>query len=150
MVIGINSYQNLETLNGAAEDARAIAAYLQQDLATASGPNDNVSILTDEKATRAAFISGLTSLASNGAIKAGDPIVIYFAGHVSEEGDSEIPNLLLYDWTTQKATESISSGELHELLTKIQQRSDNIVGFIHFRMHYAYFMPSITLLDRNC
>ncbi|KAH6887262.1 hypothetical protein BKA70DRAFT_77399 [Coprinopsis sp. MPI-PUGE-AT-0042] len=133
LVVGINSYQNLETLNGAAEDARAIGAYLQQDLAAPSGSNDNVTILTDEKATRAAFIEGLNSLANNRAIKADDPIVVYFAGHITDEGDSEVPALLLYDWSTQKAVESISSRELHELLAQIQKRSDNVTVIVDGR-----------------
>ncbi|KAH6887263.1 hypothetical protein BKA70DRAFT_77417 [Coprinopsis sp. MPI-PUGE-AT-0042] len=133
LVVGVNSYQNLETLNGAAEDAREFAAYLQQDLAAPSDSNADVTILTDEKATRAAFIEGLNSLANNRAIKADDPIVIYFAGHITDEGDSEVPGLLLYDWSTQRAVESISSRELHELLAQIQKRSDNVTVIVDGR-----------------
>jgi hypothetical protein len=62
-------------------DARAVAAYLEDRL---SVPQDHVTILENESATRAAMLENLRSLTNDPRIQRGDPIVIFYAGHGSE------------------------------------------------------------------
>ncbi len=80
LVVGIDQYPNLsaqDQLSGAAADA--------QDIANALGRVgvDDLTLLLDTAATRAAFTAAMENLAAKAA--AGDLIIVTFAGHGSQE-----------------------------------------------------------------
>ncbi|AUD03665.1 caspase family protein [Spirosoma pollinicola] len=89
LVIGVGAYERVRPLRGPANDARAVARYLQNlpDFTL------NLRLLTDNEASKAALIDGFrTHLAQAGPA---DTILFYFAGHgAQEEADRSI-------WTTE-------------------------------------------------
>jgi Caspase domain len=83
LLVGIDRYQSnaIPPLRGAVADARAFRAYLQEEL---SVPQDHITILENESATRAAILDEFRRLANDPRIQRGDPIFIFHAGHGSE------------------------------------------------------------------
>jgi hypothetical protein len=82
-VIGIDKYINadgqyLRNLQGAVADAKAVEAFLRNDLQV---PDQNLKILLDGDATRSNIIEAIASLGTSEQIKRVSPILIYFAGH---------------------------------------------------------------------
>ncbi|KZV65120.1 hypothetical protein PENSPDRAFT_756783 [Peniophora sp. CONT] len=80
LVIGIDKYQSnrIPNLRGAVADADALVKYLREELHV---PDGQIYNLRDEKATRDAIIGELRDLRWRNAIRKGDPILIFFAGH---------------------------------------------------------------------
>ncbi|MCF8238677.1 MAG: caspase family protein [Saprospiraceae bacterium] len=98
VVVGISEYQDpdIPDLRYANRDAEAFAKYLQErpvDKVIA----DNLKLLTNEHATGGNVYSALRSLIKDS--KAGDKVVIYFAGHGDVETlfPDEPGHLLVYD-----------------------------------------------------
>lgn len=81
LVMGINDYAVAGKLTGAVPDATSMFKYLKDRLAV---PEERIKTLYDAGANRAAILAAFENLAANDAIKRGDPIVIYFAGHGDE------------------------------------------------------------------
>ncbi|PVF92198.1 hypothetical protein CPB86DRAFT_227086 [Serendipita vermifera] len=80
LVIGINEYSDRKwALEGAVADAKAMEDYLR-----ACFPYSHIRSLCDQEATRRAIIQNIRDLATNPNIHRGDPILIYYAGHVGE------------------------------------------------------------------
>jgi len=83
LIIGIDEYQNINTLSGACRDADAIYACLTTRLLV---PHENIVNLRNVSATRSRIIKEISSLASNESIMRDDAIIIYFAGHGGRAG----------------------------------------------------------------
>ncbi|KAK0187316.1 caspase domain-containing protein [Armillaria mellea] len=85
LVIGIDKYENrsyrLRELNGAVADVDAVYIYLHETLHV---PENRIKNLRNEEGTRATIEMEIRNLGDNTAIKEGDPILIYYAGHGTE------------------------------------------------------------------
>lgn len=77
LVIGINNYKTATPLGYAVSDATAVAAALVD---TFSFPKENVQLLLDDHATRAAILHCFLSYTRNGC-GVNDRLVVFFAGH---------------------------------------------------------------------
>ena len=88
LIIGINDYEspNVPKLKGAVPDADDALSYLLKHLGV---PSSQIKNLRNSEATRAAIIDGIIAFSLNNEIKAGDPILIYYAGH---GGSADTPN----------------------------------------------------------
>ncbi|PBK84517.1 hypothetical protein ARMGADRAFT_974216 [Armillaria gallica] len=79
LVIGINAYQRVPKLGGAAPDADRFEVFLRRELVSLSG---GIKSLRDEQATRSAIIQELSAIKDNERIvKDRTAVVIYYAGH---------------------------------------------------------------------
>jgi hypothetical protein len=77
IVIGINEYDSLPTLRGAVDDARDFDVTLRN-----LGVTD-LTVFLERKATRQAIVDSMTRLI--GRVRAGDLVIITFAGHGIQE-----------------------------------------------------------------
>jgi hypothetical protein len=78
LIIGINRYQSVPPLAHARNDAEAVAATLH---ARFGFPNENIAILLDEKATRAAISTAFLRFANNSVTRPDDRLIVFYAGH---------------------------------------------------------------------
>ncbi|MCZ2444436.1 MAG: caspase family protein [Flavobacteriales bacterium] len=78
LIIGIASYQHMPSLKYTDDDAYLLYAFLKSPEGGAL-PDDQISILVDEAATREAIISGLNDLGRNAGKE--DVILVFMAGH---------------------------------------------------------------------
>ncbi len=100
VIIGINDYPNIRKLKYAVNDAKAFHELL---VSNNKIPEENVTLLIDQKASLANIRSSLGTKLKNKAGKE-DMVVIYFAGHgaterdvMSPDGDGLEKYLLPYD-----------------------------------------------------
>jgi len=149
LAIGIDTYESKEIkdLHGAVADARAFAAYFENQLGV---PQDHITILENESATRAAILENFRNLAVDLRIQRGDPIVIYYAGHGSEaaaplgwEAGGRNANIQLtmpYDvfcHSEGKFVDPIPDRTLGALLEAISQsKGNNIVSSIEIPLSH--------------
>ena len=81
LIIGIDEYEHITGLKGAAADANAVAKFLETNVKVQSRRIVN---LRNKQATRTAILQAFRGLWNNKSIKYDDPILIYFAGHGCE------------------------------------------------------------------
>ncbi len=84
LIIGIDDYQAVPKLRGCVADAEAVADFLQRNM---NVPDDNIRILTDANANRAAIIQAFQDLSTDSRIKKDDQILIHYSGHGSQMKD---------------------------------------------------------------
>jgi len=77
LVIGINNYMSAPPLGYAVNDAEAVAESLKTQF---DFPNDNITLLLDENATKNEIMTAFMSYA-NGDVSPDDRIFVFFAGH---------------------------------------------------------------------
>lgn len=77
LIIGINKYQHVSQLHYARNDAESMAQILIEDFGF---PAENVTVLTDEDATRSKIMEAYLKFAQN-ETEPDDKILFYFAGH---------------------------------------------------------------------
>jgi hypothetical protein len=82
LIIGIDEYmdETITSLKQAVADATRVSDYLRNNLQV---PEDQITTLTDKKATEQNITDALVSLARNSSIRRDAPIVIYIASHTS-------------------------------------------------------------------
>ncbi|KAG6864994.1 hypothetical protein C0993_008370 [Termitomyces sp. T159_Od127] len=92
VLIGINKYRNpsIVDLQGAVNDANAVEDFLVSEVGASK---DRIVNLRDQEATREGIVDALRNLANHSAIRAHDPILIYFAGHGSDAPSPAVGNL---------------------------------------------------------
>ncbi|KIK60956.1 hypothetical protein GYMLUDRAFT_43498 [Collybiopsis luxurians FD-317 M1] len=83
LIIGINEYADsrVNNLTAAVTDAEAVSEFL---LSTLGVPAHQIKMLRNKEATRDTIQGEIMNLADNPAIKEGDAILIYYAGHGAE------------------------------------------------------------------
>ncbi|KAJ8487571.1 hypothetical protein ONZ45_g14289 [Pleurotus djamor] len=146
LIVGIDSYQSgsVWNLESCVQDAKNMYRWLTHDLCV---PKDQICLLLDRKATKAAVEDNFVShLINNPAIRRGDAILFYFAGHGSSmaapknwmEGDIRVVDsapvevLCTYDYQTKVPTGSrripgISDRSMNALLSSLYEaKGDNI------------------------
>ena len=133
LIIGINLYDSVRSLRGAAGDALSVKKYLEESLKVPSG---QIHTLLNKEASRTAIIDAFSSLRDDGRIVEGDAIFIYFAGHGSEiEGDVGNKQQVLvpqdYCVTDEKYVPAIPDRTIGALISQIaEKKGDNIVRLI--------------------
>ncbi len=122
LVIGVSSYQHIDSLRFADDDAVEFAGYLLQNKTLQIHP-DNLILLTNEKARSGDILAALSSLVDHS--DTGDQIFFYFSGH----GDVEVTEkdnmgyLLVYDTPKNNyATGGISVAMLQKIFTSISEK----------------------------
>ncbi|KAH9834619.1 caspase domain-containing protein [Rhodofomes roseus] len=136
LVIGVNKYSNtaIPSLQGAVPDAEAVVDYLRTKLQV---PTDHVRCLLDDSATRAAIIDQFLQMQKDTRIEAGDPILVYYAGHGGEAKPpstwpetSDIQTLIPHDFGTTvdgQTVHGIPDYTLGALLSRLAEtKGDNI------------------------
>jgi formylglycine-generating enzyme required for sulfatase activity len=81
LLIGINDYPNLPPqyqLDYATADAEALAKLLQTKFGF---PRENITLLTNERATRQGILDALAELADPDKVKEDDCVLVFFSGH---------------------------------------------------------------------
>ncbi|KZV61918.1 hypothetical protein PENSPDRAFT_658546 [Peniophora sp. CONT] len=83
LLIGVDKYQSdqYRNLRGAVKDAENVKAFLLKQQPPVSA--DRIRFLTNKDATSANIIKSIESIGREKAIRRGDPILIYYAGHGS-------------------------------------------------------------------
>jgi len=83
LLIGICEYEDpdLWDLSAPVTDATAMKTFLMEYLRV---PEKNIQTLFDKQATRVGIENAIRQLGNNDAIKEGDPILIFYAGHGSQ------------------------------------------------------------------
>jgi tetratricopeptide (TPR) repeat protein len=95
VIIGISNYSQVSKLRFAHRDAEAFAQFLRSP-AGGSVPEENIRLLTEEKATQAQIGSALSWLISE--CQPNDRAIIYFSGHGDVETSvADLGYLLAYD-----------------------------------------------------
>ncbi|KAG6808941.1 hypothetical protein H0H92_002294 [Tricholoma furcatifolium] len=139
VVIGINKYKDIGVpdLLGAVADADAISQFLLR----IHVPQNRIVNFRDEEATRKAILQALRDIATNDAIGAQDPILIYFSGHGSETHPPNtwttstsnrmiqmiLPCDFIKEGSQHKDGQGIFDMNLNQIFAKIsKQKSDNI------------------------
>ncbi|KAG8721139.1 hypothetical protein FRC08_015437, partial [Ceratobasidium sp. 394] len=136
LIIGINDYPEIKPLKGAVPDAQAMAEYLREYLDI---PNDHITEIYNEHATRAGIIQAFHYLRDDERIGKDDAILIFYAGHGSEvdapvgwiTDNQKIQGLVPYDVKTLdvdgRVIEILPDRTIGSLLDDIaEQKGDNI------------------------
>jgi hypothetical protein len=138
LVIGIGRYafKQFSTLPGAVPDAQEIVNWLVIDLQV---PRNQISLITDEAASRGSIISALQAFCFDTRIHRGDAVFIYYAGHGSgippPEGwecggpGRKIQILVPQDYDPEHGIHGIPDHFLGWLIDRIaEKKGNNIVG----------------------
>ena len=78
LVIGINNYKNCSVLDYAKQDAEAVAKALENIF---KFQKQNIKVLLDEKATKAAISEAYLEYTKDTNIKNDDRLIVFYAGH---------------------------------------------------------------------
>jgi hypothetical protein len=129
LVIGIDQYKSVRPLKGATADARDIEQTLR-----GAGVGD-LTVLIDDNATRANVEAAFNHLIESS--KAGDLVIISFAGHGSQEpehvkgseadGMDEIFLLTKFDYSGKGTGERIIDDEINAWLKRLQKKNADIL-----------------------
>jgi hypothetical protein len=112
-------------LSGALADMTLVREWLIFDLKVSPL---YIQELVNEKATRAAIVDSIRKLGDNSAVKYGDAILIYFAGHGCSIGEKQA--LVPYDapYIRGEFNQLVSDVKLASLLGELaKKKGDNIV-----------------------
>ena len=147
LVIGISRYESKQFSNlpGAVPDANEVVNWLVTDLQV---PRNQVSLITNEAASRTGIISAIEAFRSDNRIHHGDPIFIYYAGHGSgipppdhwECGGPgrKVQILVPQDYAPEHGIHGVPDHVLGWLIHKIaEKKGDNIVQ--NSRVYFQYF-----------
>ncbi|RPI25577.1 MAG: hypothetical protein EHM61_14020 [Acidobacteria bacterium] len=121
LLIGISRYASEEVppLNGPANDVKAFRAAIVEQLRC---PEENVTMLLDEKATRSAILENFRVLAARAQQ---EPAMFLFAGYGSLDADAA-PTLVPYDGRT----EGIFDIPVSELASVAPARDTNLLAVL--------------------
>ena len=155
LVIGIGKYalKQFSELPGAVPDANEVINWLIDDL---NVPRNQVSLITNEAASRAGIISALEAFSLDDRIHQGDPIFIYYAGHgssIPSPDDWEcggpgkkIQILVPQDYSPERGIHGIPDHALGWLIHRIaKKKGDNIV--VTHQFYFQYRCSPIRFVD---
>lgn len=133
LLIGIDNYQNIRTLDGCVNDSQLMRSVLLERFGF---PEGHVTQLLDGQATRAAILGAFDALvASTGQ---NDVVVIHFAGHGSQMRDREGDEPSGFDSTLMPVdtgrepheNRDITDDEIHEVLTALAAKTSHITVLV--------------------
>ncbi len=133
LLVGIDAYRHFGTLSGAADDARAMAAFIVSHGGFAPG---DVRVLTDADATRDNILASAREWLVDGTA-AGDEAFLYFSGHGFQEWDRNGDETDTLDETlvpvdayldsSDRVAGMISDDEIGALLDELRGRRIRVV-----------------------
>ncbi len=129
LLIGIDEYPNLGTfhqLEGCVNDVTAMAGLLRDRF---DFPQEDVTVLTNEAATRARILDALDTLADG--VGEGDVVVVHFAGHGSQitdlegdEPDGLDETIVPYDGVRESGPNTdITDDEVHAWIRRVTAKT---------------------------
>jgi hypothetical protein len=124
LIVGISEYQdgNFSNLPRAAEDARALAEFLESDEGGRISSN-RIHLLVNDDATRGEILKALSKIGKDQS-EQGDMIIMYFAGHgrATSKGDAR-RYLMAYDseYSAPEVT-GIEKGDVERFLAYARAR----------------------------
>ena len=162
LVIGISKYASIQfnDLPGAVPDANDVVNWLVTDLQV---PRHQITLITDEAASRAGVISALEAFCIDDRIHQGDPIFIYYAGHGSgilppEDWECGGPSrriqiLVPQDCSPEHGIHGVPDHVLGCLIHRIsEKKGNNIVGspgiYSHISAELLSRLSSSTVVTR--
>lgn len=118
IVVGISNYinGNIPDLKFADKDAKAFAEFLKSPNAGAV-PDQNIALLTNEKATRSNILKELVQLLSRSSKE--DLVIFYFSGHGKNDVFENSGYLLTYD--TENDNEAGTAISMDDIKSKIER-----------------------------
>ena len=129
LLVGINNYRNVTSLQGAHNDVAYMKDLLIEKFAF---PENQIVILLDERATRGAILENFESQLI-ARVRENDTAVFHFSGHGSQmedvsgdEPDKKDETLVPYD-SRDGDIFDISDDEINGLLTRLSKRCKNVV-----------------------
>ncbi|MFV9507498.1 MAG: caspase family protein [Oscillochloridaceae bacterium umkhey_bin13] len=128
LIIGVGQYRDpdLRSFATTANDARALGALLR-DPQLAAYPINQVQVLVDTEATRAAILAALDAFAER---VHGGTALIFFAGHGEMVGDRYV--LLPYDTDSARLGETgIDAAVFHQRITQIRNRAKRLIVLLN-------------------
>lgn len=134
LIVGLDQYKSgtIWNLESCVDDAKSIRRWLHHDLGV---PKTHVSLLLDKQATSQNVVDSFMShLVKNPAIERGDPILIYWAGHGSVVGQTQI--LCTYDYLNtcdagqKRRVSGISNHIMQGLITELAKEKGNNITLI--------------------
>lgn len=141
MVVGISHYidGNIPNLKFAEKDAEAFAAFLKSPQAGAI-PVQNISLLTNEKATRSNILRELVQLVSRSGPE--DLFIFYFSGHGKNDILENSGYLLTYD--TENDNEAGTAISMDDINSKIGRSKAKMKASYIDACHAGLFKSSGT------
>ena len=129
LLIGINRYKNLPSLNGSINDVQT----MRQVLTTQWGfPSHHVTMLTDEAATRAGMLAAFERFIKE--VGSHDTVYIHYSGHGSQvadlngdEADDHLDETLVPHDGRTGSVPDITDDELDEIFSHLKARTALIV-----------------------
>jgi hypothetical protein len=126
LLIGIDTYPHVRRLCGCVNDVRLMHSVL---VSTFGFPEEHITLLTNEQATRDAMLGALDALVD--ATEADDIVVIHYAGHGSQMRDREGDEPSGFDstlmpWDTARApgeNRDITDDEIHLKLAALAAKT---------------------------
>lgn len=148
LVIGVGHYQHMSNYNVpiAAKDAAAVAEMLKNP-AICGYPADQVILLTDQNATRAAILSALESLVTK--VDADSTLFLFFVGHGVYGTDG---NYYLTTHDSQLQGKQVAAGtgiSDTELLDKLRQLKAKRMLLVINACHSGELSPSFDIGDES-
>ncbi|MEO7924692.1 MAG: caspase family protein [Chitinophagaceae bacterium] len=125
LIVGISGYEYIDKLHYADRDAEVFADYLINKSSWNIAPSD-ITLLTNEKATRGGLITELQRLAI--LSKPGDRLVFYFSGHGDTETFTKKGYLLTYDtFSNNYMAGAISVNDLKDVFGALTQDTVSLI-----------------------
>lgn len=126
LLIGIDDYPHIRTLDGCVNDARLMRSVLVE---TFGFPDSQITLLANEQATRAGILEAFDALIA--ATGANDIVVVHYAGHGSQMTDREGDEPSGFDstlmpWDTARdpgENRDITDDEIHLKLVALGART---------------------------
>jgi len=134
LTVGIDQYKSgsIWNLESCVDDAKSISRWLRHDLGV---PKNHVCLLLDKQATAQNVVDSFMShLVKNPVIERGDPILIYWAGHGSVIGRTQLlctyDHLNTCDAGKKRRVSGISNHIMHGLITELAKEKGNNITLI--------------------
>lgn len=133
LLIGIDDYPHIRTLDGCVNDSRLMRSVLVERFGF---PDADITQLLDAAATREAILAAFDALVD--ATAAGDVVVIHYAGHGSQMRDREGDEPSGFDstlmpWDTGREPDEnrdITDDEIHAKLQALATRTSHITVIV--------------------
>jgi uncharacterized caspase-like protein len=142
---GVNRYvsNQVNDLRGCAQDAETVAAFLQGQAGILFNAVHGQT-LTDEQATRANILSGMSFLRTRG--KAGDFVVVNYSGHGGRHGN--VWFMLPHDYDPAQKGSGINDVELIRLCDQLASQGKKVIVMLDACLAGQFRIRAQHVLDR--
>jgi Caspase domain len=128
LLVGIDQYPSFSKLSGCVNDVRVLRETL---VGPFEFPEQQVTVLLDEQATRAGILEAMNDLA--GTVGKDDVVVFHYSGHGSrmtdregDEADGMDETIVPYDSSRKDENRDITDDEIYEWLLRLTAKTPHI------------------------